>query len=90
VLPSFGIKIPSAIVNDVSTWSFTKNELDFYNLIAGYKGKKDSWYNKIVGTYFYKKAMYNQFRKGKTKQLFMVWYLKSFILAVAIWLKKRL
>lgn len=90
VLPSFGINIPSSILYDVSTWSFTKNELDFYNLIAGYKGKKDSWYNKIVGTYYYKKAMYNQFRKGHTNELFIVWYLKSFILAVAIWLKKRL
>lgn len=90
VLPSFGINIPIAITSDVATWSFTKNELAFYNLIASYKGKQDSWYNKIVGTYYYKKAMYNQFRKGNTKQVFMVWYLKSFILAVAIWLKKRL
>lgn len=90
VLPSFGINIPIAITSKVATWSFTKNELAFYNLIASYKGKQDSWYNKIVGTYYYKKAMYNQFRRGNTKQVFMVWYLKSFILAVAIWLKKRL
>jgi hypothetical protein len=90
VLPSFGINIPIAITSDVATWSFTKNEIAFYNLIASYKGKKDSWYNKIVGNYHYKKAMYNQFRKGKTKQIFMVWFLKSFILALAIWLKKRL
>jgi len=90
VLPTFGINIPSAVITDVETWSFSQNELTFYNLVAGYKGKKDTWYNKIVGTYYYKKAMYNQFRRGNTKQLFMVWYLKSFILAVAIWLKKRL
>jgi hypothetical protein len=90
VLPSFGINIPITVTSHVTTWSFTKKEIVFYNLIASYKGKKDSWYNKIVGTYYYKKAMYNQFRKGNTKQVFMVWYLKSFILAVAIWLRKRL
>ena len=90
VLPQYEISIPQEIIETVSHWSFTKNELKFYNLIADYKGKRDSWYNKIVGTYFYKKAMYNQFRKGNTNDLFIVWYLKSFILAVAIWLKKRL
>jgi hypothetical protein len=90
VLPNFGIIIPSALVEDVGKWSFTKNEIYFYNLVASYKGKNDTWYNKIIGNYFYKKAMFNQFRKGKTTDVFLIWYLKSFTLAIAIWLKKRL
>lgn len=90
VLPQFDVLISQEILDNVSKWQFTKNELTFYNLVASYNGNKDSWYKKIVGNYSYKKAMFNQFRKGKISDNFIVWYLKSFTLAVAIWLKKRL
>lgn len=90
VLPLFDVQIPQKILDNVSKWKFTQNELFFYNLVASYKGKKDSWYKKIVGNYSFKKAMFNQFKKGKASDNFIVWYLKSFTLAFAIWLKKRL